>query len=76
MTVICECAERRLHRAARDRGLQRTKRFARIRGATSSSPGHDIPQFEKVVDGGDGYEVVEKDDGPAAELAEETDPRS
>jgi hypothetical protein len=28
------------------------------------------------VDDGEGYEIVEKDEGPAAELAEETDPRS
>jgi hypothetical protein len=35
-----------------------------------------LPQFETVVDDGDGYEIVEKDEGPAAELAEETDPRS
>src|SRR6478672_1149989 len=38
--------------------------------------GHAVPEFESVVDRGDGYEVVEKEAGPAAELAEETDPRS
>jgi len=38
--------------------------------------GHAVPEFESVVVRGEGYEVVEKEAGPAAELAEETDPRS
>jgi hypothetical protein len=38
--------------------------------------GHGVPEFESIVESGDGYQVVEKVDGTAAEVAEETDPRS
>ncbi len=75
MTVICECANgdctERLEIAVSEYEAVRTdpRRFIIV-------PGHALPEFETVVNGGDGYEVVEKDDGPAAELAEKTDPRS
>jgi hypothetical protein len=38
-------------------------------------PGHELPEFETVVDRSDRYVVVEKVDG-AGEVAESTDPRS
>ena len=38
--------------------------------------GHGLREFDSVVESRDGYDVVEKRDGPAAALAEETDPRS
>jgi hypothetical protein len=37
-------------------------------------PGHEIPAIERVIEHAHGYVVVEKV-GPAADLAEETDPR-
>ena len=37
-------------------------------------PGHEIPEYERVVERHDGYWVVEKHDD-AAEVAERTDPR-
>jgi hypothetical protein len=39
-------------------------------------PGHEIKDVEKVLERRESYDVVEKHPGPAAELAEETDPRS
>lgn len=39
------------------------------------SPGHEDRLVERVLERGDGWAVVEKE-GEAAELAEETDPRS
>ena len=39
------------------------------------APGHDLPEIEEVVLRGAGFQLVRKQ-GEAAELAEETDPRS
>jgi hypothetical protein len=40
-------------------------------------PGHEIAAVERVVAKHDGYDIVEKRPGPAADEAEETDdPRS
>jgi hypothetical protein len=75
ITVICECANGdctdRLEVAVATYEAVRTdpRRFIIVSG-------HALPEFETVVEGGDGYDIVEKDDGPAAELAEETYPRS
>ena len=38
--------------------------------------GHQFPDFEQVVEQADGYDVVRKHENEAAEVAEETDPRS
>jgi hypothetical protein len=38
--------------------------------------GHETPDVERVVERGDGWVVVEKHDGKAAEIAVRTDPRS
>jgi hypothetical protein len=38
-------------------------------------PGHLTSSIERVVEDHATYQVVEKDDGEAAELAEATDPR-
>lgn len=38
-------------------------------------PGHDDPDLERVVEGGEGFVVVEKQ-GEAAAIAESADPRS
>ena len=39
-------------------------------------PGHEIASVETVVMSREGYDIVEKRPGPAAEEAEATDPRS
>jgi hypothetical protein len=75
MTAICECAngdctERlEISVAAYEAVRADPRRYIIISG-------HAVPEYESVVESGDGYDVVEKVDGTAAELAEETDPRS
>lgn len=39
-------------------------------------PGHEDERFERVVERHGDYDVVEKDEGEPARLAERTDPRS
>jgi hypothetical protein len=38
-------------------------------------PGHVAPDVERLVEQRKGYDVVMKSDGPATQIAEETDPR-
>jgi hypothetical protein len=75
MDIVCECG-------ARD-CLQRLvismDAYERVRRDPTwfvVLPGHVVPAFEDVVEGGDGYVVVEKKDGDPSRLAEATDPRS
>ena len=75
MTVICECAlgdcTERLEISVDKYESVRAdpRRYIIV-------PGHELPEFESVVENGDGYDVVQKRDGTAAALAEELDPRS
>ena len=75
MTVICECASgdcsEKLEISVRDYENVRAdpRRYVIVSG-------HALPEFESVVDSGNGFEIVEKRDGAAAVVAEETDPRS
>ena len=75
ITVICECANgectERLEISATEYESVRAdpRRYIVV-------PGHQLPEFESVVESGNGYDVVEKREVTAAELAEETDPRS
>jgi hypothetical protein len=75
MTAVCECPNgdctERLAISVRD--------YENVRADPRCYvivPGHNLPEYESVVASGDGYDVVRKQAGPAAELAEETDPRS
>ena len=75
MTVICECAngectERLVIAVSEYEKVRRDPRRYIILA------GHSLPEYESVVDSGESYEIVEKRDGRAAQLAEETDPRS
>lgn len=75
MTIICECADG----DCTDRIEISVSAYEAVRADPRRYiivSGHSLPDFEAVVDGGDVYQVVRKRDGPAAELAEETDPRS
>jgi hypothetical protein len=75
MTVICECASgdctERLEILVADYEKVRadSRHFVVV-------PGHELPEFETIVDHNDRYDVVEKHEGAPAELAEKTDPRS
>jgi hypothetical protein len=75
MQVICECgdancAEQITMDIPSYEELRRDPtRFAVV-------PGHVAGEVERVVERHDAYDVVEKDEGPPAEIAERTDPRS
>jgi hypothetical protein len=75
MTAVCECADGNcterleISMSEYEKVRDNPRRYIVVSG-------HAKPEFESVVDSGDGYDVVEKVDGTAAELAEETDPRS
>jgi hypothetical protein len=52
--------------------------YERVRSDSAQfvvAPGHELPEVEEVVFRGEGYQVVRKF-GAAAELAEESDPRT
>jgi hypothetical protein len=75
MTVICECADGE----CAERFEISLSEYEKVRADPHRYvvvPGHQLPEFESVVERGDGYDVVEKREGTAAALAEETDPRS
>lgn len=72
--VFCECA-----RASCASQLEIAwSDYERVRSDPTSFvvlPGHEEPEIETVVERGDGFAVVRKEDG-AAVVAERTDPRS
>ena len=75
MTAICECA----NGDCTERLAISLREYEKVRADPHCYiivPGHDLPEFESVVANGDGYDVVRKEEGTAAALAEETDPRS
>lgn len=75
MTAICECANgdctERLEIPVTDYENARAdaRRFIVV-------PGHEVPEYESIVERGDGYDIVQKREGAASALARETDPRS
>jgi hypothetical protein len=75
MTVICECSDA----DCAERLELRISEYERVRGDSLLFvvvKGHQLPDFEEVVEQADGYDVVRKQEKEAAEVAEETDPRS
>lgn len=75
MTAICECADG----DCTERLEIPVSEYEKVRANPRRYlivPGHELPEFESVVENRAGYEVVEKREGDAAALAEETDPRS
>ena len=75
MTVICECADGE----CTDRVEIAISEYEKVRADPLRYivvPGHELPDFEAVVDSGAGYDIVQKRPGEAAKLAKETDPRS
>lgn len=75
ITVICECGDSE----CTERLELRLSEYERVRADSLTyviATGHVFPSVERVVERADGYEIVQKQDGPAAELSEETDPRS
>jgi hypothetical protein len=75
MSVICECA----NSACTDRLEITVSEYEKVRAEPRRYiivPGHELPEFESIVESRNGWNVVEKFEGAAAALAEETDPRS
>lgn len=75
MTAICECA----NGDCTERLEIPVSEYEKVRADPRRfivASGHEVPEFESIVERGDGYDVVEKREGAAAALARETDPRS
>ena len=75
LVVICECADG----DCADRIEIAISAYEQVRADPRRYivvPGHELQQFESVVEHWSGYDVVEKHPGETAELAERTDPRS
>ena len=75
MTAICECA----NGDCTDRLQIPVTEYEKVRNDPRRYivvPGHELPEFESVVENGEGYDIVEKREGTAAAVAKETDPRS
>jgi hypothetical protein len=75
MTVICECADA----DCAERLQLRISEYERVRSDSLLfvvAKGHEFPGIEQVVEHADGYDVVRKKESEAAEVADETDPRS
>ena len=75
MSVICECGDG----DCTEQLEIRTQEYERVRSNGRLyviARGHEIPDVERVIEQADGYAIVQKTEGDAAELSEELDPRS
>jgi hypothetical protein len=75
MTIVCECGDS----SCVEQIELAVPEYERIRSDSTLFvivPGHEIPDVEHVVESTDGFDVVRKHPGGAAELASELDPRS
>lgn len=75
MTVICECGAS----DCTEQIVVGIADYERVRADGRSYvvvTGHEIPEFESVVEERDGWQIVRKREGVPAEVSEETDPRS
>jgi hypothetical protein len=71
---VCECPDD----ACTERLTVALETYERVRSNPRSflvAPGHERPQLEHVVERGDGFLIVEKDDPVAGRIAEQTTPR-
>lgn len=74
LDLVCECGRpdcaQRIRMSAA--GYEQIRQDARLFVVVS---GHEFADVERVVERRRGYDVVEKEPGEAARIAEETDPR-
>lgn len=73
--IVCECGDL----TCQQRIVVPISEYERIRSEPTwffVVPGHQISNVETVVEEHEGFVVVEKDAGEAANLAKATDPRS
>jgi len=74
MRMLCECGDSECVTELRIRPLDyEALRADPLLFAVAS--GHTEGEVERVIEHRDGYDVVRKDSGPAAKLAQVTDPR-
>lgn len=74
MDVVCECG----NIDCAERVVLGISDYERVREDPTHFvlvPGHELPGVESVIETGEGFVVVEKRGGLAAEVARETDPR-
>jgi hypothetical protein len=73
--IVCECGDL----LCQERVVVPLRAYEDVRGDPTLFlvvPGHEIPSTESVVEATRTYYVVRKDEGDAAALARDTDPRS
>jgi hypothetical protein len=71
---VCECGDA----TCTERVAVGLADYERVRSNPTQfivRPGHALPGVESIVEQTPGYDIVEKQAGEAARLAEETDPR-
>jgi hypothetical protein len=74
LDLICECGDA----ACVERIIMTRPEYERIRSEAHQfavHPGHEYPDVETVVARLKGYDVVRKNQGVPAQIAEQTDPR-
>lgn len=74
LTILCECG----NESCVDHIEVSLSDYERIRGESTLffvRPGHEKADVEEIVEQHEGYHVVRKNSGPAAEMARELDPR-
>lgn len=75
LLLVCECGYPECEQRVRVPAEQ----YEQIRADArffALVPGHELEDVEEIVAERDGYNVVKKHDGTAAQVARETDPRS
>ena len=75
MTIICECA----NGDCTERLEIPISEYEKVRADPRRYivvPGHELPDYESVVEGAEGYDIVQKREGEPAEIAKDLDPRS
>jgi len=75
MRIVCECGDM----GCFEQLAVPTDEYERIRSDATlffTLPGHERLEVEAIVEQDDGYLVVRKHEGEAADIARQTDPRS
>jgi hypothetical protein len=70
MSILCECGKLECIEQI-DLTLDEYRRLRTDPRRFAVKPGHELPDVERVVERHDGWFVVEKEEGAAAELAED-----
>lgn len=74
MDLVCECGDL----TCTERIVVSVPDYERIRSDSRTFvvvPGHEMPDVETVIEQGDGWAILRKDEEFPADLARDTDPR-